>query len=55
MEYKTTRWKLLGPKRIKFTDGFGVGELRLIGTYDLAHYDESLIKRVRLVRRADGY
>ncbi|MBD0269413.1 MAG: transposase, partial [Cyanobacteria bacterium Co-bin8] len=52
---KTSGWKLLGPKRIKFTDGFGIGELRLIGTYDLARYDESLIKRVRLVRRADGY
>ncbi|WP_139276456.1 RNA-guided endonuclease InsQ/TnpB family protein [Spirulina major] len=55
VEYKTSGWKLLGPKRIKFTDGFGIGELRLIGTYDLARYDESLIKRVRLVRRADGY
>jgi len=55
VEYKTSGWKLLEPKRIKFTDGFGIGELRLIGTYDLARYDESLIKRVRLVRRADGY
>ena len=55
VEYKTSRWKLLEPKRIKFTDGFGIGELRLIGSYDLARYDESLIKRVRLVRRADGY
>jgi IS605 OrfB family transposase len=55
VEYKTSGWKLLGPKRITFTDGFGIGELRLIGTWDLAHYDESLIKRVRLVRRADGY
>lgn len=55
VEYKTSGWKLFGPKVIKFTDGFGVGVLRLIGTYDLAHYDESQIKRVRLVRRADGY
>nr|WP_017307116.1 RNA-guided endonuclease TnpB family protein [Spirulina subsalsa] len=55
VEYKTSGWKLLEPKRIKFTDGFGIGELRLIGTYDLARYDKSLIKRVRLVRRADGY
>lgn len=55
VEYKTTGWKLLDPKRIKFTDGFGIGELRLIGTYDLAYYDESMIKRVRLVRRADGH
>jgi len=55
VEYKTSGWKLLEPKRIKFTDGFNVGELRLIGTYDLAQYDASQIKRVRLVRRADGY
>ncbi|MGB7416296.1 MAG: transposase [Thermosynechococcaceae cyanobacterium] len=55
VEYKTSGWKLLEPKRIKFTDGFDIGELRLIGTYDLARYDESQIKRVRLVRRADGY
>jgi putative transposase len=55
VEYKTSGWKLLGTKRIEFMDGFGIGELRLIGTYDLAYYDESQIKRVRLVRRADGY
>ncbi len=55
VEYKTTGWKLLGPKRIKFTDGFEIGELRLIGTYDLFFYNESQIKRVRLVKRADGY
>jgi putative transposase len=55
VEYKTSGWKLLEPKRIKFTDGFGIGELRLIGTYDLSFYDESQIKRVRVVRRADGY
>lgn len=55
VEYKTSGWKLLEPKRIKFTDGFEIGELRLIGTYDLALYDESQIKRVRLVKRADGY
>lgn len=55
VEYKTSGWKLLEPKRIKFTDGFKIGELRLIGTYDLSHYDESQIKRVRIVRRADGY
>lgn len=55
VEYKTSGWKLLEPKRIKFTDGFEIGELRLIGTHDLAFYDESQIKRVRLVKRADGY
>lgn len=55
VEYKTSGWKLLGPKRIKFTDGFAIGEVRLIGAYDLARYNQSQIKRVRLVRRADGY
>jgi putative transposase len=55
VEYKTSGWKLLEPKRIKFTDGFDIGELRLIGTYDLSFYNESQIKRVRLVKRADGY
>ncbi|MGR3273584.1 RNA-guided endonuclease InsQ/TnpB family protein [Acaryochloris marina NIES-2412] len=55
VEYKTSGWTLLSPKKIKFTDGFNIGELRLIGTYDLAICDESQIKRVRLVRRADGY
>ena len=55
VEYKVNGWKLLEPKRIKFTDGFEIGELRLIGTHDLALYDKAQIKRVRLVKRADGY
>ncbi|NEQ53715.1 MAG: transposase, partial [Leptolyngbya sp. SIO3F4] len=29
--------------------------LKLVGTYDLEYYPVELIKRVRLVRRADGY
>ena len=55
VEYKTSGWKLTAPKRIAFTDKKGIGLLKLVGTHDLAHYPESLIKRVRLVRRADGY
>lgn len=55
VEYKTSGWKLLSAKRIKFTDKKGIGELKLIGTHDLGFYSEDLIKRVRLVRRADGY
>ena len=55
VEYKTSGWKLTGTKRIKFTDKKNIGELKLVGTHDLAHYPESLIKRVLLVRRADGY
>ena len=52
VEYKTQCWKLLSPKRIQIKE-FGV--LKLIGTYDLAFYPVELIKRVRVVRRADGY
>lgn len=55
VEYKTSGWKLLSPKKIKFTDKCGVGELRLIGSQDLAFYPVELIKRVRIVKRADGY
>lgn len=55
VEYKTSGWKLLSPKRIKFTDKKNIGELKLVGTWDLGYYPVELIKRVRLVRRADGY
>jgi putative transposase len=55
VEYKTSGWKLLSPKRIQFTDKKGIGTLKLVGTYDLGFYSENQIKRVRLVRRADGY
>ena len=52
VEYKTQCWKLLSPKYIQFKE---FGTLKLIGTYDLAFYRVELIKRVRVVRRADGY
>lgn len=55
VEYKTSGWKLLDPKHIEFTDKKGIGKLKLIGTWDLAFYPEDKIKRVRLVRHADGY
>lgn len=55
VEYKTSGWKLLGPKRIEFTDKKNIGRLKLVGTWDLKFYREDQIKRVRLVRRADGY
>ncbi|MEA5509925.1 transposase [Crocosphaera sp. UHCC 0190] len=55
VEYKTSGWKLLDPKHIEFTDKKGIGKLKLIGTWDLAFYSEDKIKRVRLVRKADGY
>ncbi|MDQ3396712.1 MAG: transposase [Deinococcota bacterium] len=56
VEYKHSGWKLDAlDKRITFTDGFGIGTLKLKGTWDLALYPLNLIKRVRLVKRADGY
>ena len=56
VEYKTTGWKLSDDtKWIKFTDKKGIGKLKLKGTWELWRYDQKLINRVRLVRRADGY
>src|ERR687886_2001435 len=56
VEYKTSGWKLSqNRKAISFNDKKGIGTLKLKGTYDLNHYDIKQIKRVRLVRRADGY
>ncbi|MGB3401604.1 MAG: transposase [Microcoleaceae cyanobacterium] len=55
VEYKTSGWKLLDPKHIEFIDKKGIGKLKLVGTWNLAFYPVEKIKRVRLVRRADGY
>jgi len=56
VEYKRSGWKLDSyNKRITFTDKFGIGTLKLKGTWDLALYPEQLIQRVRLVKRSDGY
>nr|CAD5976086.1 Putative transposase in snaA-snaB intergenic region [Planktothrix pseudagardhii] len=57
VEYKTTGWQLNleTRKAITFTDKKGIGRLRLVGSYDLHFYQPEQIKRVRLVRRADGY
>jgi putative transposase len=56
VEYKTSGWKLSDDRKsITFTDGKKIGRLKLKGTRDLGFYDPSLIKRVRLVKRADGY
>jgi len=55
-EYKTSGWKLsANRKAITLSDKKGIGTIRLKGTYDLNYYDIKQIKRVRLVRRADGY
>jgi putative transposase len=56
VEYKSTGWKLApNRKSITFTDKKGIGRLKLKGTRDLHFYQTDQIKRVRLVKRADGY
>jgi putative transposase len=56
VEYKTTGYKLSSDRRmIAFTDGFEAGSFKLWGTRDLHFYQLKQIKRVRVVRRADGY
>lgn len=56
VEYKTSGWKLSETRKaITFSDKKEIGTLKLKGTYDLNYYDIKQIKRVRLLRRADGY
>jgi putative transposase len=58
VEYKQTGWKLDdGGKHITFTDGCGIGRLRLVGNkkQQIETFPVKAIKRVRIVRRADGY
>src|SRR3989440_3950972 len=57
VEYKTTGWKLdPDGKHLTFTDGCGIGRLRLVGNkkQQIATFPLKQIKRVRIVRRADG-
>jgi putative transposase len=55
VEYKITGWKLSNDrKRIKFKDHIGIGEMRMLGTRNLCDYDLALIKRVRILKKADG-
>jgi len=58
VEYKQTGWKLEPDGRhITFTDGCGIGRLRLVGNpgQQIEAFPTKQIKRVRIVRRADGY
>ncbi len=58
VEYKTTGWKIEPDgKHITFTDGCGIGCLRLIGNkkQSAETFPVKQIKRVRIVKRADGY
>jgi len=58
VEYKQTGWKLEADGRhITFTDGCGLGRLRLVGNkgQHIEEFPTTQIKRVRLIKRADGY
>src|SRR5260370_29588525 len=58
VEYKQTGWKLDDDgKHITFTDGCGIGRLRLVGNkkQHIETFPVKDIKRVRIVHRADGY
>jgi putative transposase len=56
VEYKTSGWKLDSSRRyITFSDAKNIGSLKLVGTRDFNFYQINQIRRVRLVRRADGY
>jgi putative transposase len=58
VEYKNTGWKIdPDGKHLTFTDGCGIGRLRLVGNnkQKVAEFPIKQIKRVRIVKRADGY
>ncbi|MDJ0742097.1 MAG: transposase [Xenococcaceae cyanobacterium MO_167.B27] len=56
VEYKTSGWKLSSDRRyLNFTDGFKAGTFKLWGSRNLHFYKLDQIKRVRVVRRHDGY
>jgi putative transposase len=63
VEYKNSGWKLESDgTHLTFTDGTGIGTVRLIGANPtrkkarpLGTFPLSQIRRVRLVKRADGY
>src|SRR2546423_14536340 len=58
VEYKTSGWKLdRDGRHIIFTDGCGIGRLKLVGNPNqrIQEFPIKDIKRVRIVRRADGY
>ncbi len=54
VEFKKSGWKLnRNSKRITFTDGKNIGELKLIGSRDLFYFQEWQIQRIRIVKRAE--
>ena len=58
VEYKQTGWRIEADgKHITFTDGCHIGCLRLVGNkkQSVETFPVKQIKRVRIVKRADGY
>ena len=56
VEYKTSGWKLSEDRKyLTFSDKFQAGTFRLWGSRDLHYYQLKQIKRVRVVRKHDGY
>lgn len=56
VEFKHSGWKLSEDRKtITFTDGNKIGKLKLKGTRDLHFYQFEQIKRIRLLKKADGY
>lgn len=56
VEYKTSGWQL-SPERtaINFRDVFKGGWFKMRDGFDLNFYQLNQIKRIRVIRRADGY
>jgi len=56
VEYKTSGWALSADQRcLTFQDGLAAGTFKLMGSRDWHFSAPDEIKRVRVVRRADGY
>ncbi len=57
VDHKRSGWKLdeQTKKHITFKDKKGIGRLKLVGSRDIYFYQPEDIKRVRLIKRADGY
>jgi putative transposase len=56
IEYKTSGWKLSEDRKyITFTDKTGIDTLKLVSSRDIQFANKVDIKRVRIVKRADGY
>lgn len=62
VEYKQWGWKLRIPEagerilpRLTFTDSFGIGTLKLRGTWDSSLHPEELIRRVRIVKNYQAF